>query len=146
MRGKLIEEAKFQTLYPGGQYTGTGPVTCYGRPIDTQQYDEAVFAVDAASVLANNTLTALVVENSIADGVGAVAVTGASFTAMTSSNYTTTQFGSVICKNTKRFLFLKTTLAGGGGDPTVSFGARVALSKADVQAVNNAPVFDVDNL
>ena len=146
-RGKLIEDAKFQVLFPGGQYSDTSAAVCYGRPVDTKDYDEAVFLIHANSVPTTNTLTPLVVENSIADPVGAVAVTSAAFTALSASNYTTPQVGSVVCKNTKRFLFLKTTMAAGtGANPTIGFGATVVLSKADKGAVDNGPVFDIDNL
>jgi hypothetical protein len=147
MLGKLIESAKFQVLFPGGQYTDTSAAVCYGRPVDTQGYDEAVFVVHANSVPTTNTLTPLLVENSIADPVGAVAVTSASFTALSASNYTTPQAGSIVCKNTKRFLFLKTTMAAGtGANPTIGFGAIVVLSKADREPVSNGPVFNIDNL
>jgi len=146
MRGKVIEAVQFETLYPGDQYTGTSAVACYGRTLDSRPYDEVAFRLEVGECPANDTLAAAVYENSTQDPDGAVAVTSAAFTTVTSSTDLAGRSGSLVCKNTKRYLWLRTVMSATGGNPTIGFGASAAFTKADNEPVSQSADFDVDNL
>ena len=145
MRGKLIENCKFQTVLPARPYTQANSSTTYGRTIDTNGVDEVVFNLDAENLLANNTLAVVINENSTPDPIGSVAVTGASFTTITSSNGTTGRSGTMQSSEFKRYLFAIATFSGGGGAFTGS-AAMSAVLKSRTAPVAGTPDFDLDYL
>lgn len=150
MRGKLIENCKFQTVFPGERYTAASAAVCYGRVIDTKGYDELVVHVNPGTQLAGNTVAVVLRENSTPDPTGSVAITSASFTTVTTSNDTESAAGRVAslkCSEFKRYIFAHATFGGAGSAAayTSGFGA-VAVLRSKEMPVSQTVDFDVDNI
>lgn len=113
---KLIEAAKFTQLWNPLSRTSTG--TLYnsdgstGSGLDTKESDEVVFQINVGAFAgASTTLNAAVYEAATNNADSASAVSGATFTEMKQSNQNTQRLVSVLCKNTKRYLWVRTVKA-----------------------------------
>lgn len=103
-------------------YNGAPITNASGYGFDTQSYDDCMCVINAGTIQgAVATLLNSVLESDTDDPSAATAVSGASFTSLTQSTDEKLQTASIACKDTKRYLFLKTETQ--GAPLTVDFGA-----------------------
>lgn len=147
-RGKTAEAVYVQNMFlperivAATTYYNGYSATTTAVMIDTQDYDDVVFALSIGTVLGATTSVAnAIYESATNNPMAATALTSASFTAATSSADETVQVASVKCKDTKRYLCLVTTST---GEPmTVDMSAIAVLSRTKAQATANTLVFDL---
>jgi hypothetical protein len=126
------------TVYYNGQSITTGS----GIGFDSQGFDDAVCVVNIGTVLgAVATVKNAIYESDTDDPTAATALTGADFTDAVTTNDEAIQIGSVQCRDTKRYLFLKTETQ--GAPLTVDMSATWIGGKPDSQATDHTVVFDV---
>jgi len=150
-RGKLVEDLKVaQLVEPADRatdattlYNGAAATAASGTGLDTRDYDEVVFVINAGTFTGDAQETCAVYHSATDDSTAATLVTGASFTAITTSNDKKLHIGSVICKNDHRYMWLRSVSSMSTG--TSRFGAMAILGKSTGTPVTNSEVFDVDN-
>lgn len=123
-------------------YAGVPTGAFASAVIDTRGFDHghATFIVSAATGSATD-VTAIKVQESDASGSGYTDITGAAFTALTTSNDDAAEFGSVQIRATKRYLKLIGT---GGGSNDSALAVICILSNARDTGDNDATfVFEV---
>lgn len=95
-----------------------------GWGFDTQEYDDAICVLNIGTIAGEVTLQNAIYESATDDPTAATAISGADFTDRYSGNDECTERGFILCKDTLRYLFLKTTTIGTTGiTPTIDFGA-----------------------
>lgn len=150
MPAKLIESSLFGTAYKSRNITtsGTlynGAVATGGLGIDTKNFNEIVFDINVGPVVAPGTLTFTVTENdtdtAASGATGSSAISDASFTAVTSANGNTSRKGSIVVRDTERYVYLKCVKT--SATASAIFGANYALSKAKDVPQTNSEDFDV---
>lgn len=110
--------------------------------IDTKGYDEALIVADLGAI-SSGTLDLTIMDSSLAaSAVNATAVTGATFTQLTSSRDSGIYTGRVRTKNTKRYLYIRAVAATADDK---AYAVNVLLGKADSLKVtqDNTPDFTV---
>lgn len=134
----LSERLGSATVYYNGQSITFGS----GWGFDTQPYDDCICAINVGTILgAAATLVNDVYESATDDPTAATALTGASFPSLNSASDETDKYGSILCKDTKRFLFLRTETQ---GEPfTIDFGAFWCGGTSRTQATPMSLQFDV---
>jgi hypothetical protein len=145
MPGKLIENAKFSTLITSERITTTGTTlwngsTATNTGLDTRDYDECVIHLNVGTLSAGS-YAAAVYESATNNADVATAVTDADFTTITTATDDDEQVGSVVCKGTKRYLWVRTVSNSSAGN--FDIGAVAVLYKADKSPTDNSDVFDV---
>jgi hypothetical protein len=91
---------------------------------DTQQYDDCMCAINVGTFLSLDSLGTLIndiYESETNDPTVATELSGASFPDIKSNSDEALRQGSILCKDTKRFLFLRTETQ--GENITCDFGA-----------------------
>lgn len=126
------------TIYYNGQpYTNAA-----GYGFDTQPYDDCLCAINVGTVLGPlTTLINDVYECATDDPSAATALSGASFASINQSSDECVNSGSILCKDTLRYLFLRTEVQ--GTPCTVDFGAVWIGGTARSQATSMDLDFDV---
>jgi len=126
------------TIYYNGQ-----PFTnAAGYGFDTQPFDDCMCVINVGTVAGPlATLMNSVLESETDDPSAATALTNAAFTHITSSNDETMLAGSIMCKDTKRYLFLKTEAQ--GSPITIDFSASFVGGQAREQPTEQVLEFDV---
>ena len=145
MPGKLIENSKFTTLITSERITTTGTTLWNGTSatntgLDTRDYDECVIHLNVGTLSAGG-YSAAVYECATNNADSATAVSGADFTAVTTATDDDQQVGAVVCKATKRYLWVRTVSNSTAGN--FDIGAVAILYKADKSPTDNSEVFDV---
>lgn len=150
-RGKIAEALKYQNAFTSEcisvsaatvYYNGNAITDNSGIMIDTQDFDEINFVINPGTVLGTlATIQNTVYDSATDDPTAAALVTGASFTDVNSSNDDAIQEGSILCKNAKRYMCLRTEVL--GTLITIDFSAIAALGKVDGEAVSKTLTFDV---
>lgn len=123
-------------------YNGLSITTAVGRSFDTQPYDDCMCVINAGTCQG----TLVTIENAIyecdTDSMAdATAVSGADFDDITSSSDEKVNQGSVLCRDTKRYLFLRTNVL--GTLVTADFGATWIGGSAREQPTDEVLDFDV---
>lgn len=134
----LSERLGSATVY----YNGQSITNASGYGFDTQPFDDCLCAINVGTVLgAVATLINDVYECSTDDPSAATALAGASFGSKNTGNDECFEVGSILCKDTKRFLFLRTETQ---GEPfTIDFGAAWMGGTARRQATPMSLQFDL---
>lgn len=126
------------TLYNGGTATG-------GLGIDTKNFNEIVFNINMGPVVAPGTLTFTVTESATdtaaAGATGSAAITDASFTVVNNANQNTIRKGSIVVRDTLRYVYLKAVKT--SATASAIFGADYCLAKAKETPQTNSADFDV---
>lgn len=143
-RGKLIENVKYQQLIKPQSLTATGilyngvaaTTTSY---IDTRGYDEINIVLNKGET--TGTIAAAIYESSSTDPSAATAISGADFTSFTSANDAAIESMSVVCKNTDRYLWLRTNKTTDTNAALIS--AVAVLGKPDSAPTTESPIADV---
>lgn len=134
----LSERLTSATVYYNGQSITSGS----GWGFDTQPFDDAICAINVGTVLGPlATLINEVYESDTDDPTAATALSSASFTSCKTTSNEQVRRGSILCKDTKRYLFLRTELQ--GTPVTVDFGAFWIGGQAREQATAQYLEFDV---
>lgn len=137
----LSERIGSITVYYNGQSITFGS----GHGFDTQPFDDAMCAINVGTL--QGTLATLynsILESATDDPTAATAITGASFTDCNGSADEQMRRGAIVCRDTKRYLFLKTEVkALAGTTPTIDFGAVWIGGQAREQATSHNLEFDV---
>jgi hypothetical protein len=150
MPGKIAENLKIEQLFPAERigsatvyFNGQSITTSSGVLIDTRDYDELLVVINNGTLNgAAATLSNALYESDTDDPTAATLITGASFNDVTGSSDETIQEASILCKNYKRFIGLRTESQ--GVPMTIDFGAIGILGKPDSAAVSKTLVFDLD--
>lgn len=137
----LSERISAITVYFNGQSITFGA----GWGFDTQPFDDAMCVVNVGSVLgALLTVENAIYESDTDDPTAATALSGASFNDVNSTNDEAIQRGAIQCKDTKRYLFLRTEIVAPDTTvPTIDFSAIWIGGTAREQATDHPLVFDV---
>lgn len=137
----LSERIGAITVYYNGQSITFGP----GHGFDTQPFDDVMCAINVGTMQgALATLCNSILESATDDPTAATAVSGASFDDVNESSDEQVRRGAIVCRDTKRYLFLKTEVkAAATTTPTVDFGAVWIGGQAREQATNHNLEFDV---
>jgi hypothetical protein len=137
----LSERISAITVYYNGQSITFGP----GWGFDTQPFDDSICAINVGTVLgALLTVKNAIYECATDNPSAATALTGASFTDVNDANDESVRRGAVQCKDTLRYLFLRTeVVAPSTTVPTVDFGAIWIGGSAREQATSQPLSFDV---
>lgn len=130
------------TIYYNGQSITTGS----GWGFDTQPFDDCLAQINVGTIQGPLcTLLNSVLESDTDDPTAATALASASFTTKSGASATAfTEVGSIKCKDTKRYLFLKTEAQ--GTTITVNFSANFVGGQMRSQAPADKEqtlVFDV---
>lgn len=149
VRGKLGESIKIQSLFHpevlGSEtvwWNGGSITSNSGYLLDTRDYDNVEIVVDAGTVVGPlATLMNDVYESETDDPTALSAISGAEFDDITPSSDEALQEGHIKCKDTKRYLGLKTELQ--GSPATAHFSAYAVLGLPDSQAVSKTFTFDL---
>lgn len=145
MPGKIIEDLKLTTLYRPVSRTAQG--TLYenggttGSGLDTKDFDEVVFDVNVGAIAGTTTLDMSVVASDDDNADNATAVSGATFTQIANANQNTSRRASLLCKNTKRYLWVK--VVKGVSTDAALYSVTAVLGKADSRPSSNTLDFDV---
>jgi len=126
------------TIYYNGQpFTNA---TGYG--FDSQPFDDCMCVINVGTIAGPlATLINTVLESATDDPSAATAITNAAFTHITQSNDETLMVGSIMCKDTKRYLFLKTEAQ--GSPITIDFSASFIGGQSRTQEAGQVLEFDV---
>ena len=143
-RGKLIENVVYDQIFNPLSITATGVLyngvaatnTSY---IDSQGYDELNIVLNKGAIA--GTIDAAMYESDATDPSAATAVSGADFTQITSANQNAAESMSILCKNTKRYLWLRTNKT--TDTNACVLGATAVLAKPDAAPTSESPVADV---
>jgi hypothetical protein len=129
------------TVYYNGQSITFGA----GWGFDTQPFDDAMCTINTGTVLgALLTVKNAVYECATDDPSSATALTGAEFTDVNTANDESVRRGAVQCKDTLRYLFLRTeVVAPSTTVPTVDFSAVWIGGTAREQPTDHHLEFDV---
>jgi len=134
----LSERLASATVYYNGQSITTGA----GWGFDTQPFDDVVCAINTGTILGPlATLINTVMESDTDDPTAASAISGATFTNGKTTTDEQVRRGAILCKDTKRYLFLKTELQ--GTPVTVDFSAMWIAGQARSEEVKQYLEFDV---
>lgn len=143
MTSKLNEELTIQTLLVPSTYgpttetrynqsAGNGTTVGSGIGIDTRGYEEVLIILGRGAAKAGNStadVAAIVLESATDNANTATAVASltvsANFTSTSSTSANSVQYGSIVCKNTRRYLYLRTQISG-----TVDLAAMAILGKS----------------
>lgn len=144
-RGKIGEDNLVQQILEPDARTSAstlynGNATTTNNYIDTRGFDECLIVLNAGVVAAAGSIAASIVENDTDADTAAAAISGAAFTAVTPANDQAVQVGNIVCKNQKRYLWLKTVQANA---TETNISAVAILGKADSLPVSQTLVFDV---
>jgi hypothetical protein len=146
MRGKLVEDTLSKALI--NAYQSTSAETLYngvssttGKGLDCDDYDQLVVQLSNGANTSGIVVTAALYHNTTDDPSTAVAVTGASFTNLTSANKSAIQVGSVFTKGLSRYMWLMTWASGTG---TYQVSAIALLGKGRFCPSSQTPVFDLE--
>jgi len=153
MPGKLIENTKIVQAFAAERLTsatvywnGGAVTTRAGRMTDTRDYDQLHVVLNLGTVLGEvATLSNAIYESDTDDPTAATLITGASFTDVYSGNDEGVQEASILVKNYKRYVSLRTEVKTTSDIPlTIDFGAIMILGSPDVAAVSKTAVFDLN--
>jgi len=152
MPGKIAENTKLSAMFLPERLTsaavywnGAAITTSTGVLLDTRDYDELHVAVGIGTILGETaTLSNALYESATDDPTTLTLMTGASFTDRYSGNDESTEEGSVLVKNHKRYVGLRTEVTTTSSMPlTIDFAAIGILGKPDAAAVSKTLVFDL---
>lgn len=134
----LSERLGSATVY----YNGQSITNASGYGFDTKDYDDCLCAINVGTIDgAVATLINDVYECVTDDPSASTALIGASFGDKTNGNDECFEVGSILCKDTKRFLFLRTETQ---GEPfTIDFGGCWIGGKPRNQATPASLQFDI---
>lgn len=146
MRGKLVENIKTQQIFEPTSVTATGTLfngqsATSGYAVDTQLYDECVFILQAGVFSGSATVDAAIYESADDNTDNATAISGADFTQVTSANDQARQSLSVVCKDVKRYLWVRTSKTLNTNAALLS--ALAILGKPDSGPTDESPIADV---
>jgi hypothetical protein len=146
MRGKLIEDLLYQKLVEPAERTANstlynGAAAGSATAIDTEGFDELNVVVNAGTFEGAASVASALYEYASNAAASATAITGADFTAITTSNDNAAQVGAVRTASTKRYVWLRTVQT---GSATSRFSAVAILGKDVVNPQSNSAVFDLD--
>lgn len=147
--GKTAEGLLLTVAFPSSQlaavtvyYNGQSITTGAGIGFDTQPYDDCLLSINVGAVQgAVATLLNSVLECETDNPAAATALASASFTSRGVSATAVKETGSILCKNTKRYLFLKTEVQ--GSPVTAQFSALWIGGTPRSQPTPQSLVFDV---
>jgi hypothetical protein len=147
--GKISEGILVSVAFPAAQiaaatvyYNGKSITFGSGIGFDTQNYDDCMVGINIGVVQgALATLLNTVMESDTDDPTAATAISLATFSVRAASATTAQECGRVQCKDTKRFLFLKTEAQ--GAPLTIQFGAMWIAGTPRSQPTPQKLVFDV---
>ena len=145
MSGKAVENLKFQQIIKPAQRTGTaalynGETSTTSNYIDTQGYDDLTIILNAGTSLGSSSVAGALYEDSTDTDTSATAITGADFTAITTSTDDAIQVASIHCADYERYMWVRTYDSTGA---TSNYSAVAILSKGGVLPESNSPVFDL---
>lgn len=134
----LSERIGAATIYYNGQpYTNAS-----GYGFDTQPFEDCMIEINVGTVQgAVATLINAVYESATDDPSAATALSGAEFTDITTANDEQVRRGAIECRDTKRYLFLKTETQ--GTPLTVDFSANWIGGSPRTQETAHYLEFDV---
>jgi len=136
---KLVELAKFESLYAPESRTATG--TLYnsdgstGSGLDSKDFDEVTFIADVGAVAAGSTIDISIVASDDDNSDNAAAITDASFTQITSAVTGTLRTLSVNCAGVSRYLWAKVVTAGTA--TAAVYGILAVLDQVDKTPVSD---------
>jgi hypothetical protein len=134
----LSERIGSATVYYNGQSITFGA----GIGFDTQPYEDCMCVLNVGTVLGPLcTLSNSILESDTDDPTAASAVSGGSFDDVTTTSDEAIKRGAIVCRDTKRYLFLKTDVK--GSPITVDFGAIWIGGKLREQPPEQVLEFDV---
>jgi hypothetical protein len=134
----LSERIGSATVYYNGQSITFGS----GHGFDTQPYDDCMCAINVGTILGPlATLINAIYESATDDPTAATALSGGSFTSVTQTTDESVRRGAIMCKDTKRYLFLRTEAQ--GSPITIDFGAVWIGGQARTEPTAQALEFDV---
>ncbi len=144
MRGKLIENVKYQQIFEPQSITATGILyngvaATTTSSIDTRDFDEINIVLNKG--VTTGIVDAAVYESDATDPSAATAISGADFTQVTAANDQAKESMSILCKNTKRYLWLRTSKI--TDTNAALLAATAVLAKADSLPTSEAPVADL---
>jgi hypothetical protein len=135
----LSERLGSATVY----YNGQSITSASGYGFDTREFDDCICSLNVGTVVgAIATLVNDVYECDTDDPSAATALSGGNFPDIVSTTDERLVHGSILCKDTKRFLFLRTETQ---GEPlTVDFGATwIGGTKRDTLLTPVSVQFDL---
>jgi hypothetical protein len=147
-RGKLIENVIVKqldlpasrtassTLYNGSAATTTSYIDCQG-------FDEVIIVLNKGVFTSTATVTFTVVESADTDPSAATLVTGATFTAATSSNGSTLETISIQTKDQKRYLWLKSVKTNVNSDAALWAASAIKKAKQAVPTATTNVIADL---
>lgn len=145
--GKLIEDVKtVQVQKPVSTTTAAtlfnGAAAGSASGIDGSVFEEIVIVLNVGQVTGNGTLDVILMESTTDSAAAATAVTGASFTQITTANDNALYVGSALNKYLSRYLFVRTVK---GGTGSVDFAITAQESRQTTVAVSqsNTVAFDI---
>ena len=117
---KAIEELKFQQLMKPTSITAStvlynGAAATTVGYLDTQDFDEVIIELNKGTFATNSVVDFTVVNGATTDPSAATAITGATFTQGTPSSHNAVEVMSIRCKDTLRYLWLKSSKTDVGG-------------------------------
>lgn len=143
-RGKLIENVVYDQIFEPTSVTATGVLyngaaaTTVGF-IDTKDYNEVNIILNKGTC--SGIIDAAIYESDATDPSAATAISGADFTQITSSSDNTIESMSLLAKNYKRYLWLRTSKITNTNACLIS--ATAVLAKPNSAATSESPVADV---
>lgn len=132
-RGKLIEGLAYQQIFAAAEKSGAATLfndaadTVTTSAIDTQGFDELNIIVNTGTFNGDGTVDLAVFESAANLPSAATAVALATIVQIGSANDEGQFIGSLLSKNRKRFIWLRSVTAGTG---TLSFSAHAVQGKA----------------
>ena len=148
MRGKLAENLKTQQIIDPVSITATGTLfngestTTSGISIDTQDYDECLIVLNTGTFSSSATVDFAVYESDTDNTGVATALSDADFTQVTSANDESRQSMNILCKNTKRYLWVRSSKTGTTDAALIC--ATAILGKKRNGPTDESPVADIE--
>ena len=132
-------------------WNGVALTTVSGTGIDVAEYEDALFVLNAGTVLGQRaSLLNSVYEADSDDMTGSMAITSASFTTIDDDGDETTQLANLKVADHKRYLWLRTEVqnafdgtTAGTEAATIDFSAQIMLNGSRSLPVSNTLIFDV---
>lgn len=127
------------TYSAGTTYNGVADASGIG--IDTKDYNEALVVLNMGATTSNGTVDVTVRSDTVnsANASSSDAISGATFTQITTDNDNACYVGNINLRDVGRYLFVKSVVANQNAD----FGISVILSKADSVPTSQTLTFDV---
>lgn len=140
--GKVIEDTKLSVMHRAQQLLGV--TVTYGDAVDTLGYASARIILNVDQVLGNATAAVAVYENNSNDPTTSIALTGAAFASLSSSQQRSVWSGNILTKNHSRYLWLRVAPSVLSGTATIGIGAVALLGNAQSLPCGDTATFDVE--